>query len=139
MFILANFNYCPMVWHFCSCKNTAKIERIHKRALKFMLNDFTSDYETLIAKANTSTLEVKRLRSICTEIYKTANDLNAPYMKELFIPRNSTYALRGSQNLSVPRVNQTTYGLKSTKGLKFGTVFLQIFTKQALLMSLKIL
>ena len=47
-----------MVWHFCSCKNTAKIERIHKRALKFMLNDFTSDYETLIAKANTSTLEV---------------------------------------------------------------------------------
>ena len=114
-FILANFNYCPMVWHFCSCKNTAKIERIHKRALKFMLNDFTSDYETLIAKANTSTLEVKRLRSICTEIYKTANDLNAPYMKELFIPRNSTYALRGSQNLSVPRVNQTTYGLKSIR------------------------
>ena len=114
-FILANFNYCPMVWHFCSCKNTAKIERIHKRALKFMLNDFTSDYETLIAKANTSTLEVKRLRSICTEIYKTANDLNAPYMKELFVPRNLTYALRGSQNLSVPRVNQTTYGLKSIR------------------------
>ena len=59
-FILANFNYCPMVWHFCSCKNTAKIERIHhEHALKFMLNDFTSDYETLMAKANTSTLEVK--------------------------------------------------------------------------------
>ena len=80
-----------------------------------MLNDFTSDYETLIAKANTSTLEVKRLRSICTETYKTASDLNAPYMKELFIPRNSTFALRGSQNLSVPRVNQTTYGLKSIR------------------------
>ena len=61
------------------------------------------------------TLEVKRLRSICTEIYKTTNDLNAPYMKELFIPRNSTYALRGSQNLSVPSVNQTTYGLKSIR------------------------
>ena len=39
---------------------------------------------------------------------KTANDLNAPYMKELFIPRNSTYALRGSHNLSVPMVNQIT-------------------------------
>ena len=71
-FILANFDYCPMVWHFCSCKNTAKIERIRKRALKFMLNDFTSDYETLMAKANTSKLKVRRLRSICTEIYKTA-------------------------------------------------------------------
>ena len=72
-----------------------------------MLNDFTSGYETLMAKANTSTLEVKRLRSIYTEIYKTAGDRNAPYMKELFIPnapymkelfipRNSTYAFRGS-------------------------------------------
>ena len=58
--ITANFNYCPMVWHFCSCKNTAKMKRIHKRALKFVLNDFTSDYETLMAKASTSTLEVKR-------------------------------------------------------------------------------
>ena len=96
-------------------KNTAKMERIHKRALKFMLNDFTSDYETLMAKANISTLQVKRLRSICTEIYKTAHDLNASYMKELFTPRNSTCALRGSQNLPASRVNQTTYGLKSIR------------------------
>ena len=66
--------------------------RIHKRALKFMLNDFTSYYETLMAKANTSTLEVKRLRNLCTETYKTANDLNAPDIKELFILRISTYA-----------------------------------------------
>ena len=72
-------------------------------------------YISLIAKANTSTLEVKRLRSICPEIYKAANDLSAPYTKELFIPRNSTYALRVSQNLSVPRVNQATYGLKSIR------------------------
>ena len=80
-----------------------------------MLNDFTFDYETLMATANTSTLEVKRLRSICIEIYKTANDLNVPYMKELFIPRNSTYALGGSYILSVPRINQATYELKSVR------------------------
>ena len=91
------------------------MERIHTRALKFMLNNFTSDYETLMAKANISTLEFKRLISICTEIYKTANYLNAPYMKKLFIPRNSTYELRESHNLSVSRVNQTTYGLKSIR------------------------
>ena len=50
-------------------------------------------------------------------------------MKELIIPRNSTYHMhyiKGSQNLSVPRVNQTTYStgyrVSDTKGLKFGTV-----------------
>ena len=35
--------------------------------------------------------------------------------KELFLARNSTYELRGSQNLSAPRVNQTIYGLKSIR------------------------
>ena len=50
-FVLANLNYCPMVWHFCSCKNIQKMERIHKRALRFTLNDFCSDYQKLIAKS----------------------------------------------------------------------------------------
>ena len=54
-FILTNYIYCLVVWHFCSCKNTTRMERIYKRALKFMLNDFTSYHETLMAKANTST------------------------------------------------------------------------------------
>ena len=26
-FIYSNFNYCPLVWHFSSCKSTAKIEK----------------------------------------------------------------------------------------------------------------
>ena len=47
-FILANFNYCLMAWHSCSCKNTAKMEKIHKHALKFMLNDFTLLCENLL-------------------------------------------------------------------------------------------
>ena len=30
-FVLANFSYCSIVWHFCSCKNVQKeMERIHK-------------------------------------------------------------------------------------------------------------
>ena len=30
-FIYSNFNYCPLVWHFSSCKALRKIENIHKR------------------------------------------------------------------------------------------------------------
>ena len=26
-FIYSNFDYCPLVWHFCSCKSSQKIER----------------------------------------------------------------------------------------------------------------
>ena len=32
-FILSNFNYFPLVWHFCSETDTDRMERIQKRAL----------------------------------------------------------------------------------------------------------
>ena len=39
-FILSNFNYCPLVWHFCSKTSMHKIEKIQERALRFLNNDF---------------------------------------------------------------------------------------------------
>ena len=27
-FILSNFNFCPLAWHFCTDKNTNKIEKV---------------------------------------------------------------------------------------------------------------
>ena len=35
-FILSNFNYCPVIWHFCSEANTKKMEKIQERAFKFI-------------------------------------------------------------------------------------------------------
>ena len=34
-FIYANFNYCPLVWHFSHTKALLKIEMIQKRSLRF--------------------------------------------------------------------------------------------------------
>ena len=33
VFILSNFNYCALIWHFCSDSNIAKIEKLQGRAL----------------------------------------------------------------------------------------------------------
>ncbi len=38
-FILSNFNYCPIIWHFCGNVSSKKIEKIQERALMFMLKD----------------------------------------------------------------------------------------------------
>ena len=32
-FILSNFNYCPVTWHFCNEQSTKKMEKIQERAL----------------------------------------------------------------------------------------------------------
>ena len=47
-FIRSNFNYCPLVWHFCSKSSTDKMEKLQHRVLRFVFNDFSSSYEALL-------------------------------------------------------------------------------------------
>ena len=113
-FILANFNYCPVVWYFSTSKQM-KIERIQERALRFILNDYKLDYQSLLFEANNVTMEVKRMRSLCIEVFKTMNGLNPVYMSDIFKLNNSLYSSRRPYDFKIPRVNQTTFGLKSIK------------------------
>ena len=41
-FIYANFNYCPLVWHFSTCESIRKIEKIQKRCLRIVLMIMTA-------------------------------------------------------------------------------------------------
>ena len=61
-----------------------KIERIQERALRFILNDYKLDYESLLVESNDVTMEVKRMRSLCIEVFKTLNGLNPVYMNDIF-------------------------------------------------------
>jgi hypothetical protein len=58
-FILSNFNYCPVIWHFCSEANTKKMEKIQERALKFIYNENHSTYEELLAKSKLPSLKIR--------------------------------------------------------------------------------
>ena len=83
-FIIANFNYCPVIWHFCSVKNMQRIEKIQERALRFVYSDYTSTYPQLLEKGSFCTMEVKRLRAICIEVHKSMNNIGPKYIKNLF-------------------------------------------------------
>jgi hypothetical protein len=39
-FILSNFNLCPLAWHFCTNKNSKKLEKVQERALRFVYDFF---------------------------------------------------------------------------------------------------
>ena len=47
-----------------------------KPCLRKILDDYTSDHETLLEKDKFSTINVKRMRILATEIFKTINNLN---------------------------------------------------------------
>ena len=84
-FTLSNFDYCALIWHFCSESNTAKIEKIQERALRLVLDDHISDYRTLLGKAAIDPLKTKRIKTLATEIYKTIYSINPNYIKEIFL------------------------------------------------------
>ncbi len=51
-YILSNFNYCPLVWHFCGIQNSRNMEKIQERALRFVYEDYESTYDILLKKGN---------------------------------------------------------------------------------------
>ena len=49
-FISSNFNYCLLVWSIPSAKSLNKVEKLQKRALRFLHNDYSSSYKELLKK-----------------------------------------------------------------------------------------
>ena len=82
-FVYSNFNYCSLVWHFTAKKSTNKTEKIQERYLKLLYNNTTETYDDLLIKTWQSSMEIKRLRTLAMEIFKTLNDINPNYMKEI--------------------------------------------------------
>ena len=62
-------------------------------------------------------MNIRQLRFLCIEIYKTLNDLNLSLMKEIFEKRDENRDThdRYKLNLNIPRRNQVTFGTKSLK------------------------
>ena len=112
-FIRSNFNYCPLVWHFCSKTSSAKMEKLQYRALRLVFNDFDSSYETLLKKVNMPTLHVSRIRLMAIETFKIVHKMSPVYLHDLLSYKNSTYSFRYDNLVDVPRVRTTKYG-KST-------------------------
>ena len=75
-FVLSNLNYCPLVWFVSSSTSLRKIENLHKRALRFLLNNYVSSYEQLLQKFNKASVNLINHRVLCTEVFKSMIDLN---------------------------------------------------------------
>ena len=110
-FVYANFNYCPLVWHFCPAKSLRKLEKVQERALRILFDDFDSEYESLLKKSGKCTMEIKRLRTLGIEIFKTLNDLNPQFMKDVF--QRTKWLTHKPLNLKVNSHNTVKYGDKS--------------------------
>ena len=112
-FILSNFNFCSLTWHFCSESNTAKIEKIQERALRFIYQDYNSTYDDLLLKSKMPSLKIRRLRTMAIEVFRTINKENPIYLHDLINIKETKYSFRYDNLAEIPTVRTTRYGLKS--------------------------
>ena len=112
-FISANFSYCPVTWLFCGKVNSAKLEKLQERALRFVYKDHVSTYDDLLRRGNVLSLSVYRLRFLAIEVYKCVRLKNPDYMNSLFTKKPTTYNLRDPDQLYQTKFNTYTFGYRS--------------------------
>ena len=103
---------------FSHAKSLKKVDVLQKRAVRFLYDDYNSPLEEVLKKSGKVCMEINRLRYLCIEIYKSINNINPSFMKQIFLLRETNRKVRNQYklNLSVPKVNQVSYG---GKGLIF--------------------
>ena len=71
------------------------LEKVNKKALRVVLNDYVSTYRDLLDNVSKPTLYVARLKAIAIEAYKCYVNENPQYINAIFDSVDKPYDLRG--------------------------------------------
>ena len=110
-YILSQFNYCSLIWMFCSKTANHKIERAHKRVLRVIIQDFSVPFNELLSHFGSKSIHQRNLYSLMSEVYKSQNYLNPIFIREFFTPKVIPYSLRSGSLLKLPQVQGRSYGI----------------------------
>ena len=114
-FILSQFIYCSILFHFSTqyCKN--RMEKILYKGLRYVFNDYESSYDVLLKKAEMDSIGLLREKTILCTMYKCKSDQGPLYLRELFML--SKRPSRDGQRFVIPNARTTHYGLHSLRFL----------------------
>ena len=112
-YILSPFNYCNLIWMFCGKQSDHTIRKVQTRALRVLHGNFNRSLNELLTIAGSTTIHIKNLQSLMTEIYKSIHHINPEYMWDLFCHKSIPYNLRISNLLVLPKIKSSKNGLNS--------------------------
>ena len=112
-FLLSCFNYCTIVWMFYGKTSNDTINSVHKRALRALYNDFTSNYHELLNRGNLFMIHEENKRRLLIEVFKCITGENPPLLNGLFTRKENQNNLRINDILVLPKASTKTWGLHS--------------------------
>ena len=66
---------------FCSRTLNHRINRLHERALRIAYDDYLSDFEELLAKYDTVTVNKRNHRILAIKMYNTSNNISRHFKR----------------------------------------------------------
>ena len=113
-FVSSTFNYCPLIWMFCSKTLNNLINKTHKRALKVLYQKSNTTLTELVTLDNSETIHVKNLHSLLIEVFKSLNSLNPTFINNLFTRKSLNTSLRRQNTLILPTIKANSKGTATT-------------------------
>ena len=112
-FVTSPFGYCPLIWMFHSrCLNN-KINSIHERALRITYQDHISTFQELLNKDNSVSIHHRNLQVLATEMFKIHRGMSPDILREIFVPKISSYNLRRNNTFERRHVQSPYHGTES--------------------------
>ena len=104
-----------------------KVENLQKRALRFLHNYYSSSYKELFKKVRKKHRVRFNYRSLCIEIFKTLNDVNPSFIKDIFQLRMTNCTIRKKYELNpeISKSYQVRFGTNSL--IYLGPKVLELF------------
>ena len=75
------------------------VNKIQERTLILILNDCTSDFDTLLQNNNDTCYHQRSIQTLIVEIYKIKNNLNPLIIDFVSERRDNTYSFRNFKSL----------------------------------------
>ena len=69
---------------FCSKISTKKINTVHERSLRIILNDYESPYPLLLEEAHQITFHQQYINSLMVKVYKYLNGPSPEIINDIF-------------------------------------------------------
>ena len=68
------------LWMFTNKNLMLKINKMHRRTLRVVFDDYNNTYEELLASHNDISIHQKHVKHLPTEVYKFLANLNPEFM-----------------------------------------------------------
>ena len=112
-FISSQFGYCTNIWTFHGKTVEKRINRIQKRSLRAVYDEFNLDLNQLLQKGNHVTVHQNNIRKLIIKVYKCLNNESPEILENMFKKHTIVHNLRINNLLHLPPTNTFTYGTNS--------------------------